>query len=419
MTLPVQSSWPVTLVHAFEDAHPGIRLDPSGASPDRPYEVDGWDDSATLAGNLTDLSPALRELNFRSGAVFPGVWASWTDQGRVLGVPVSVNPWGVRWRQDAFHAARLQPPSAGWTFEEFQADCIALARLAGTGEVQGLAAALGPMSPALIPNRVGGITITARGAIGGPSGVIFPTAMRYEGLWQAFVRGFGGTIGRDGAFSFASDAASVSAMATLTGLIRDYALPVAQVQAVAGRSASWSWGRQVTPLFAMTFDRLDGWRNLNYASPPWGWARMPRFPVLPVITVGSNAVVLRSLSGHPRLPSNAPQALATAEFGIWLNSATATNLTSALGPWAPPASADPAVQTRFWSGPAVTNHAAAASGVAAAGDWKHFVDVYDGFPAIPAHDAVLDAMASALGGTTPLEAALAQAQQTMNAQLPA
>jgi len=144
------------VVSAFEHAYPRVVIDTTGASAKRPYQVATYAQSPPgsplpATSLFADLTVALRSLNFQPDALFPGTLASWSNHGHVLGVPTSVTPWGVRWRQDAFTAAGLPPPSADWTFDDFQQDCLALQALATSGRVRGLTAALGPMSPARHP----------------------------------------------------------------------------------------------------------------------------------------------------------------------------------------------------------------------------------------------------------------------------
>ena len=133
---------------------------------------------------------------------------------------------------------------------------------------------------------------------------------------------------------------------------------------------------------------------------------MPRFPIRPVIPVLSEAVALQ---GHPSRPvplPDAPETVAAAQFGAWLNSSSAAQILATAG-MAPAASAD-SIQKAFWTG-------LGPGKAAAVGDWPDFRDVYDGFPIIPPQDFVAGAISDVLQGKAKLADALALAEQRMNA----
>jgi ABC-type glycerol-3-phosphate transport system substrate-binding protein len=328
-------------------------------------------------------------LNFDPTVFLPGAMNFWTGMGQILAVPWTENPWGVVWRKDAFAAAGLAAPSAAWTFDDFRSACAALQTLAGSGRVKGLRAALGPIAPQMFH---------------GPQAFAYSGAMTWGGLWQAFVRGFGASVVVGGRFALTAPA-TVSALQQLVDLIQRFALPPSSIPVVPHLPASLTgeeWLAQIQSMFAMTFSPLlDGSLPAHFA-----WARLPRFPSMPVIPTLSSAIELRVQPfGAPPLPE-APQTIATAEFALWLNSASAAPIMASAG--VPPAVRSAAIQKAFWSGPG-------AGAASALGDWENFRDAYDGFPVVPATDDVGDAITSVVEGNATLSAALAHAEQKMNA----
>lgn len=200
-------------------------------------------------------------------------------------------------------------------------------------------------------------------------------SLMLPGLWQAFIWGFGGSIIADGKFEL-TDPATVQAIEALLAL-QGYAAP-----ATGGGHALAFQLYQPAPLPA-----------------PWTWARLPRFPVNPVVTTVSYA---QGVVGNPgEVP---PDVLAAAvTFMLWLYEPAAVSLAAGQGD--PPVVASASAQPAYWT------HKPDGGG--AVGDRSHFRDCYDGFPSVTVH-AMEYAMTSVLFGGVKPSAALAVAEQEMN-----
>lgn len=332
-----------------------------------------------------DLTEALRALNLDAAAYLPGTMAFWTDRGQVLGVPVSESPWGVIWRPDVFAAAGIAAPDANWTFNEFLDACSAVQGLAKSGRMRGLRAALSPISPQIIP---------------APQ-LPFAGTLALEGLWQAFARGFGGSIAADNRFTL-TEAKTVAGNRTLCELAKQYCIAAEGLSALAvAKTGLKTFAAWLDAMFARV--GMGFWLYGDGLPTSVKWARLPRFPIQPVIPVVSSAVVLEA-SGAPLPAAGSSEALAAAEFGSWLDSSRAAPIMAAAG--IPPATANPAVQNAFWSG-------TGPGPAAVVGDWKNFRDVYSGFPVIPPRDYVASALGEALAGKLTVANALAKAQRQL------
>jgi len=328
--------------------------------------------------------------------------AAWTFGGRVSGLPVSLLPWGVRWRRDAFTAAGIPPPASDWTYDDFRSAGARVQALAASGHLKGLGSALGPIALPL----PGSPHTVAPGLIEGPKGGVFaPALVLGTGLWQGFVWGFGGSVAHRGRF-FLTAPQTVAALQQLVDLAREYSVPARYMSALPTDTPPAAWDAAVRSLFAMEFAPY----NSGYPLPAgWAWARLPRFPVEPVVPTQSTAVAVEASKpgGAPPAP-DAPETLAAARFGVWLDSAAGIAVTAPRG--LAPALAAPSIQTTFWTGRSL-------DGAAALGDWHQFRGVYDGFPAVLSRDYVAQALSDAMAGTANLADALAGAEKRMNAEL--
>lgn len=95
------------------------------------------------------------------------------------------------------------------------------------------------------------------------------------------------------------------------------------------------------------------------------------------------------------------------DFLIWLYSADATSLL--IGGGYPPVLADPAVQRQFWTG--------GLPDAAVVGDWGNFRSYVDGFPALPPHEIMYNAIGQVVAGNVDVLHALGSAEAQMNAAL--
>jgi len=193
--------------------------------------------------------------------------------------------------------------------------------------------------------------------------------------------GFGGTVVGDGQFRV-TDPATVEGISNLVDLGRQFA--VSQADAL-------------TRGFAIAF--------ALYRPEPlpsgWRWARLPRFPVQPVIPTVSVAQALAYAAPTPAPAPDAPDVRAAAEYLLWWYTPDATTLLIAEG--SPPALADPTVQTRYWRGKP-----------GAVGDWQNFRDCFSGFPSTVPDQVMFNALNEAIVGKVSVPGALAIAQQGMN-----
>jgi len=166
--------------------------------------------------------------------------------------------------------------------------------------------------------------------------------------------------------------------------------------------------------------RLDGISNLfdlfaldflayepevaSLYGPKWRFARLPLFPVTPVIPT---LFVGAGLNAPPGMPADIidPYESAAVEFVTWSYGAEAQALLAAAG--VAPVLADAAIQKGFWT--------AASGNAEAIGDWRHFVNFAAGWPADPPSQIMADALTQAVQAPATLATLLAQAEQAMNA----
>jgi len=374
--LPVVSFGPLRLPHVvegFEHRYPGIKLVQTMPGA-KPFWVQMLD--APLVATFYQFAPLdsdLRALNFNPALLLPGSVEPYVRKGQTLALPFSEIPWAVRWRTDAFAAAALQPPRPDWGFADFRNACAALQALSASGRLRGLHGALAPV--------VTGTPAIPAGGHPAHAGPVYVGALSYPGLWQAFVWGFGGSLVANGQFHL-TDPATVRGLSALVELTRDFA--VSPADALAGSYA-----------MALSLYQPGG------LAANWKWARLPRFPVDPVIPTVSVAQGLAT-TDHPKPPA-ADLVTATAQYLLWFYTAEATALLVAAG--TPPALAGAAVQTEYW---------ARRQGDGAVGDWRNFRDCYAGFPFIP-FATMYSAIDQVLAGAVDLRSALATAEQAMNA----
>ena len=144
--------------------------------------------------------------------------------------------------------------------------------------------------------------------------------------------------------------------------------------------------------------------------PEWSWARLPVFPVRPVVgTMVSGEGLTGPGAGRREHPG---QLDAAVDALLWLYGAGAQALLQAWG--AVPVAADAAAQRRFWGSQPV--------GSRVVGDWANFVAFGGGAWAAPAAGAMLNALEAAAfspADPTVLAAQVGEAARKVNARLPA
>lgn len=355
------------------------------------------------------LDVALRLRNVDVPSLTTGAGAALQTAGHMYGLPLTQLPWGVRWRTDGFAAAGIGPPAASWTLDEFEAICVQLQVFAASGNSPQIHSALGPF-------------LGQYGMPVSPSTTFWlPDAFEAPGLWSGFVAGFGGSVAEGGQFHLTAPA-TMQALGRLVDLAQRFAAPpgragapssAAQSAVLSGcpvdAGADGMWFAPYVPLLHLS-QPLPGLTPVDCTA--WSWARMPRFPVSPIIPTVVSGLGLAALA-PPRSSGTAtaasPDALAryvdaAASFLVWLYQPSAQKLLGSAG--FIPVAASSAVQTPFWAN--------AAADIGALGDFTNFVDYAAGWPAVPPTDYVGQALAQAATAPAHLPALLAQAEMQLN-----
>lgn len=355
---------------AFSKQYPRLRL----AKVSFPARLIYW--MEMLTGQNIRLSPythvsldaVLRAHNFNPSILLSTALDPFVQNGHTLALPFTSIPWAVQWNTAAFAAARLPRPAVDWAYGDFLDACAALKTLAATGGMQGLRGAL---APPVVPHPAPGVGVGATGSMAMP------------GLWQAFAWGFGGSLASHGKLVL-TDPGTLKGMAALVELSAEYA-----VSPAIARNAGFA--------LAFALFRPGG------LPAGWQWARLPRFPVTPVITTVTVAQGLAYRAPMAAPAPDAPLVRAAAEYLLWWYTPTATTLLQAES--TPPALASAAVQEAYWQG--------RGGGASAVGDWTHFRDCYAGLPVTP--DPILyRALQAVVFDKVALRTALAAAERDAN-----
>lgn len=136
------------LMEEFNQQNPGITVlfaPLPRAEPGTALEITDWYRMMASAGDTTltygtnnpesggssyyrDLGPLIdMDVSFDSQDFWPGMLDACTDnEGRVLGIPMTVNLNGILFDEQAFKAAGLPLPEPGWTWEDFSKSAAAL-----------------------------------------------------------------------------------------------------------------------------------------------------------------------------------------------------------------------------------------------------------------------------------------------------
>lgn len=257
------------LVTGFNRDHPEITiaLSEAGSLPSEPYQLLPCGSSVTVSANppITPIDAVLRTINFNPNILVSGILAGYTTAQHIWALPSYCRPLAVLLRMDVLEAAGIQAPSPDWTFDDFRDMCGVLQGLVKSGRVQGLRAVLAPFVVPSPPSSAPRSTFGTGGMLYNP------------GLWQAFAWGFGGAVATTRGFSL-TDPGTVTGMQALVDLARDFS--------VTGPADVAAFEKTVmgplSPLYAMT---LAPWGPVVTftGAPRFLWARLPRFPVAPVM----------------------------------------------------------------------------------------------------------------------------------------
>jgi hypothetical protein len=170
-------------------------------------------------------------------------------------------------------------------------------------------------------------------------------------LWMAFVLGFGGSVNSGGRFQF--DAGAMAGLDAYVSFARRWA-PLAPLPASASPDQ-----------YALT---AQAWPPPSIGSgAPWAYARLPLFPLRPVITTRLQGVGLWTVRGA--VPTE-DELNAAADALVWLYSEEAQRLIADSGNV--PVVDSAALEDQVW------RHVPAAD--ASVGDWRNFAPWLDGWP---------------------------------------
>ena len=404
------------LISSFNDVQTKVQVVPFSAKVGgeaRSFLIEALPQYDVPRGGTMRFEPldvALRLRNVDIPALIQGASGALQLAGRTYGLPVTQLPWAVRWRKDVFDAAAIKPPAADWTLDDFEAICTRLHSFAANGKPPQIATPLGPF-------------LGEYGVPVSPSTAYWvPDAFEAPGLWSAFAIGFGGTLTKDGRF-YLTAAATVDGLGRLVDLARRFGAPHvtdgaptsgAQSAVLSGcpvgAGAYGMWFAPYVPPLHLSFG-LPGLGRVDCAR--WQWARMPRFPVSPVIpTVVSGLGLARSVpTRKPGRVTTAPSTgtvarhvTAATSFLLWLYQSQAQTRLRSAG--FVPVSASPAAQSPFW--------ADASANVRALDDFGHFVDYTAGWPGVPPTDYVGQVLVQAVAAPAMLPKLLSDAELQLN-----
>lgn len=346
-----------------------------------------WGETADVPSHL---AIALGAHNFDPAMVQAGLLDGFQTGHGLWGLPVSQAPVAIRWRKDAFAAAGLGAPAPDWTIADFQVACTELQRVVQSGKVRGLQAVLYPAGSYFL----------------GPNccwGVLFEPAW-----WVAFALGYGGTIAKNGVFAF--DRRALEGLSVLVDIVGRFGPPPDGQGLPAGdfpdgfALALDFWGPPGGAQPAAQISTLPAVAAVLRYGPEWAWARVPRFPVRPVITTLANGEGLTRLTNTE--PDEGQLELAV-EALLWLYDPDAQRLLQAWG--AVPVLADPEAQRQFWARQTPEDQAV--------GDWGNFVGYGAGWPGSVNVSLMSAALNNAVRDPSQLGAQVATAEQKMNASL--
>jgi len=225
---------------------------------------------------------------------------------------------------------------------------------------------------------------------------------------MAFALGYGGTVASGPRFAF--DAAALDGLSALADIARRFGAGAETVPTAAGGIAG------MADQYAIAFDTWTppsgagsdgGVPSLSSSLPSlrfgkeWAWARVPRFPVPPVVTTALDGEGL-TLSGSAA-PADLPPAV---QALLWLFAPGAQAALRAYG--LPPVRSDVNAQGGFWGmwGP---------SGQAV-GDWRRFTPYDAGWPGPAGSAPMAQALAGAVAEPARLGALVVAAARQMSEQ---
>jgi ABC-type glycerol-3-phosphate transport system substrate-binding protein len=141
------------LMEEFNRQNPGITVQFVSLpqpEPGEPFEITDWNRMLASAGDTTlmyglrsmgsggsvyfrDLGPLIdMDAAFASDDFWPGALDACGDnEGRILGIPLTISLNGIFFDEAAYDAAGLAHPAPGWTWDDFRKSTVALAQKKG------------------------------------------------------------------------------------------------------------------------------------------------------------------------------------------------------------------------------------------------------------------------------------------------
>ncbi|HEX9066636.1 MAG TPA: ABC transporter substrate-binding protein [Streptosporangiaceae bacterium] len=99
-----------------------------GTPPDIAYLYGSWAPNIAKIPQVVDLTKVVAKPSVNWNDFWVGERAVATVNGKVIGVPALVDNLAVVYNKTLFAQAGLKPPTAGWTWTQFQADAKALTK---------------------------------------------------------------------------------------------------------------------------------------------------------------------------------------------------------------------------------------------------------------------------------------------------
>jgi multiple sugar transport system substrate-binding protein len=131
------------LVAKYEAAHPGVKISPlyvnnddtlqkvltavkGGSPPDIAYLYGSWAPQVAEIPSVVNLTQVVQQAGVNWNDFYVGERDVATVKGKVIGIPALVDNLAVVYNKKLFQQAGLTPPSAGWTWSQFEQDAAKL-----------------------------------------------------------------------------------------------------------------------------------------------------------------------------------------------------------------------------------------------------------------------------------------------------
>ena len=135
------------LVSDYEAQHPGVKISPlfvnnddtlqkvltavkGGSAPDIAYLYGSWAPQVAQIPSVVNLTQVVRQSGVNWNDFYVGERDVATVQGKVIGVPALVDNLAVVYNKTLFAQAGLTPPTASWTWADFERDAAKLTNAA-------------------------------------------------------------------------------------------------------------------------------------------------------------------------------------------------------------------------------------------------------------------------------------------------